>query len=164
MRVRLTIVLLLVVSLTLSLAMTVAVQAEEPEEFEEDMDAVMEAIWSEYTASIGQGDAERWVELWVEDGIQMPPGQPAVVGKDNILARRSAASETFDMSMSITNEEVVADGNLAFARGVYEATLTPKAGGEDVEVDGKFLTILQKQPDGTWKIYRDCFNSNGPPE
>ena len=27
------------------------------------MDAVMEAIWSKYTASIGEGDIERWVEV-----------------------------------------------------------------------------------------------------
>jgi uncharacterized protein (TIGR02246 family) len=132
--------------------------------FEEDMDAVMEAIWSEYTASIGEGDIERWVEVWVEDGIQLPPGEAAVVGKDNILARNSAVFEPFDVSMSITNEEVVAEGNWAYARGVYEATLTPKAGGEDIQVDGKYVTILQKQPDGTWKIYRDIFNSNVPPE
>ena len=132
--------------------------------FEEDMDAVMEAIWSEYTASIGEGDIERWVEVWVEDGIQLPPGEAAVVGKDNILARNSAVFEPFDVSMSITNEEVIAEGNWAYARGVYEATLTPKAGGEDIQVDGKYVTILQKQPDGTWKIYRDIFNSNVPPE
>lgn len=94
----------------------------------------------------------------------MPPGEAAVVGKDNILARNSAVFEPFDVSMSITNEEVVAEGNWAYARGVYEATLTPKAGGEDIKVDGKYVTILQKQPDGTWKIYRDIFNSNVPPE
>lgn len=102
--------------------------------------------------------------MWVEDGIRLPPGEAAVVGKDNILARNSAVFEPFDVSMSITNEEVVAEGNWAYARGVYEATLTPKAGGEDIKVDGKYVTILQKQPDGTWKIYRDIFNSNVPPE
>jgi uncharacterized protein (TIGR02246 family) len=128
----------------------------------EDMDAVMDTVWTEYSDSIGAGDIERWVEAWVDDGIQMPPGEPAVVGKPNILARNSAAFAPFDVSMSITNQEVVAAGEWAYARGVYEATLTPKAGGEDIPVDGKYMTILQKQPDGTWKIYRDIFNSNVP--
>ena len=130
---------------------------------DEEMNAVMDAIWAEYIDSIGAGDIERWVAAWVDDGIQMPPGEPAVVGKENILARNSAAFAPFDANMSITNEEVVAAGDWAFARGVYAATLTPKAGGDDVLVDGKYMTILQKQPDGTWMIYRDIFNSNVPP-
>ncbi|MEZ4862195.1 MAG: SgcJ/EcaC family oxidoreductase [Caldilineaceae bacterium] len=134
---------------------------------EEDMNAVMDAIWTEYSDSIGAGDIDRWVEVWVDDGIQMPPGEPAVVGKENILARNRAAFAPFDVSMSISNQEVVAAGGWAYARGVYEATLTPKVGGENVSVDGKYMTILQKQPDGSWKIYRDIFNSNvtsAPPQ
>ncbi len=129
----------------------------------EDMDAVMDAIWTEYTASIGAGDIERWVEAWVDDGIQMPPGESPVIGKPNILARNSAVFEPFQVTMTITNEEVVAQNDWAFARGVYEASLTPKAGGDDLTIDGKYMTILQKQSDGTWKIYRDIFNSNVPP-
>ena len=30
-------------------------------------------------------------------------------------------------------------------------------------VDGKYLTIFKRQPDGSWKAYRDCFNSNNSP-
>ena len=78
---------------------------------DEDMNAVMDGIWTEYVDSIGAGDIERWVEAWVDDGIQMPPGEPAVVGKENILARNSAAFAPFDANMSITNEEVVAAGD-----------------------------------------------------
>ncbi len=37
-----------------------------------------------------------------------------------------------------------------------------KEGGEAVTVDGKYMTILQRQPDGSWKIHRDIVNSNVP--
>jgi uncharacterized protein (TIGR02246 family) len=93
----------------------------------------------------------------------MPPGESPVIGKPNILARNSAVFEPFQVTMTITNEEVVAQNDWAFARGAYEASLTPKAGGDDLTIDGKYMTILQKQSDGTWKIYRDIFNSNVPP-
>ena len=36
--------------------------------------------------------------------------------------------------------------------------------GEKMAGAGKFLTIFQKQDDGSWKIARDCFNGNGPAE
>lgn len=121
------------------------------------------AIWDEYEASLSAGDVDRWVDLWTDEGIQLPPGEPPVVGKDAIRARNKAAlTDLFDISMSITNEEVVVGGEWAVARGIYTATLTPKAGGDDVSIDGKYMTLLQQQEDGSWKIYRDIFNSNVP--
>lgn len=134
---------------------------------EADREAVTEAvtaIWDEYEASLSAGDVDRWVELWSEEGIQLPPGEPPVVGKEAIRARNKAAlTDLFDITMSITNEEVQVGGDWAVARGVYTATLTPKAGGDDVLVDGKYMTLLQRQADGSWKIYRDIFNSNVSP-
>jgi ketosteroid isomerase-like protein len=64
----------------------------------------------------------------------------------------------------IKNEEIQLSGNFGFARGTYSALLVPKAGGEEIPIDGKYLTIFKKQADGTWKIYRDAFNSSVPPK
>ena len=87
-----------------------------------------------------------------------------LVGKEVIRARRENAAALFALDMDITNEEVTVSGDMAVARGVYQATLTPKAGGDNILVDGKYMTLLQRQPDGSWKIHRDIFNSNVPPE
>ena len=131
---------------------------------DEDVVAAVNAIWDEYEASLSAGDVDRWVDLWTEAGIQLPPGEPPVVGKEAIRARNKAAlTDLFDITMSITNEEVEVGGEWAVARGVYSATLIPKAGGDDVLVDGKYMTLLQRQADGSWKIFRDIFNSNVPP-
>lgn len=141
--------------------------APAPASEEADEAAVTEAvtaIWDEYEASLSAGDIDRWVDLWTEEGIQLPPGEPPVLGKEAIRERNKAAlTDLFDISMSITNEEVEVGGEWAVARGVYTATLTPKAGGDNVLVDGKYMTLLQRQADGTWKIFRDIFNSNVPP-
>ncbi|MDX9958989.1 MAG: hypothetical protein RBT68_11165 [Spirochaetia bacterium] len=37
------------------------------------------------------------------------------------------------------------------------------ADGSTLRLVGKFLDILARQPDGSWKITRDCFNFDGPP-
>jgi ketosteroid isomerase-like protein len=66
--------------------------------------------------------------------------------------------EEFDIEL----EEVEAAGNLGFARGTYTFRLKDLADGQVMEYDGKYLTVFKKQPDGSWKIYRDCFNSNTP--
>jgi uncharacterized protein (TIGR02246 family) len=102
--------------------------------------------------------------LWTEDGIQLPPGSPPIVGKEQIRERnKSALVDLFTMDGSITNEEVQVSGDLAVARGTYATTLTPKDGSEEIFIDGKYMTLLKRQPDGSWKIHRDIFNSNMPP-
>ncbi len=135
-----------------------------PEETDEE--AVTEAVlanWDEYEASILAGDPDRWIALWAEEGVQLPPGNPPVVGKEAIYERISADLETFEYSeFVINNEDVEVNGDLAFARGIYVVTLAAKEGGDPISVDGKYMTIMRQQPDGSWKIYRDIFNSNVP--
>jgi len=61
-------------------------------------------------------------------------------------------------------EEVKVAGDWAFARGNYTYTLTPKEEGKTIKGNGKYLSILAKQADGSWKFARDCFNNNAPPQ
>ncbi len=122
--------------------------------------AAINGVWSRYTSSLNSGDIDGWMSLWVDSGVQMPPNEPPVIGKEAIRARNKGVLDRFAFSMTITNHEVGVGGDWAFARGTFAATLTPKAGGAAVSIDGKYMTILARQPDGSWKIHRDIFNSN----
>ena len=62
----------------------------------------------------------------------------------------------------IRSEETQAFGDWVFSSGSYIFRMKPKSGGPSEVTDGKFLTVLHKQPHGSWKIRRDCFNSNVP--
>jgi uncharacterized protein (TIGR02246 family) len=126
-------------------------------------EAVLAGMSDTYVANMESGDVERYMSLWAEDGIQMPPDAPQVYGKSNIRKVVTVVFDNFDTSMSINNEEVVVAGDWGYMRGTYILDLTPKAGGDPMHVDGKFLTVYRRQPDGTWLIVRDCFNSNVPP-
>jgi uncharacterized protein (TIGR02246 family) len=134
---------------------------------EPDVEAItaeIEAAFTEYGASLGEGDAERWIQLWTEDGVQSPPGAPPNVGRDTIFTSISAAMEAFAFeNMQIDIEEVLVAGDLAIARGLYTVTYVPHDGSAPIPVDGKYTSTFQRQPDGSWKLYRDIFNSNVPP-
>ena len=116
------------------------------------------AIWDAYEAARVAGDADAWLALWDEGGVQMPPGMQArgldvlTVGVPKAFAAMPASA------MEISPVETVVMGDWAFSRGTYTADLT--SGGNAVHVDGKFMTIFRRQDDGSWKIYRDIFNSN----
>jgi ketosteroid isomerase-like protein len=73
--------------------------------------------------------------------------------------------ELFTMRNTIINtEEVCVLGDRAYSHGTYTYEMTPKEGGEIRFISGKFLDILEKQVDGSWKIAIDCHNYNQPAE
>ena len=125
--------------------------------------AAMKEKLNKYAFMCHAGDLEGWLSLWTDDGIQMYPGAPSRVGKEQIRAGMKPAFDQLIMKIVIMPQiEARVSGNWGFLRGTYTLSMTPKRGGETSEFDGKYLTILRKQTDSSWKIFRDCFNSNKP--
>ncbi|HUX14103.1 MAG TPA: DUF4440 domain-containing protein [Spirochaetia bacterium] len=83
--------------------------------------------------------------------------------KSAIASRLDALIGGARWEITINTEEVRTVGDLAFARGTIVAEKSPPDGAEKQLIDSKFLTVFRMQTDGSWKIYRDCFNSNKPP-
>jgi uncharacterized protein (TIGR02246 family) len=121
-------------------------------------EAAIRDLWQTYQTARVEGDADTWLNLWHEEGIQMPPGTPAR-GFDLVEEGvRASFAPGVVSSMEIDPQEIQVLDDWAYARGVYTSART--VDGQEVEVDGKFMTILRRQDDGSWKIYRDIFNSN----
>ena len=127
--------------------------------------ALIYELWDEYAAAANAGDFVRWMSLWIEDGIQMPPDVPSRVGKAEIRKEMQPTFDLFNTSkMTIQTEEVRILGDRAYSHGTYTFDMTPKEGRETKSYSGKFLDILEKQVDGSWKIAIDCHNYNMPGE
>ena len=131
---------------------------------EKDVAAVKE-ILNKYAEFCNAGDFESWMSLWTDDGVQMPPDTPTKVGKEQIREYMKQIFDQFDLKIEIHTEEGKVHGDYGLTRCTYWLDLIPKAGGETIHAmpDGKALTIYERQPDGSWKIVYDCFNSNKPP-
>lgn len=125
--------------------------------------ALVYELWNEYAAAANDGDLERWLSLWTDDGIQMAPDAPARIGKEQIQAAMRPRFDLFNTSsMVINTEEVRMQGDRAYSHGTYRFEMTPEDGGETIRYSGKFLDIVVKQADGSWKIAIDCHNYNEP--
>ena len=120
-------------------------------------------LWKEYAAAVEAGDIDRWLALWTPNGKQMPPNVPPRFGLEQIREGNLPLMELFDVRMAIYPDDVRVLGDTAYSHGNYEYALTPKEGGETVEMQGKFLTILARRDDGHWQIAIDCFNDNFSP-
>ena len=120
-------------------------------------------LWNEYAAAAHDGDLERWMSLWIDDGLQMAPQAPPRVGIEQIRAAMQPTFDLFIMSNMVINiEEVRILGDRAYSHGTYVFDMSPKEGGETTSLSGKFLDIVVKQADGSWKIAIDCHNYSEP--
>lgn len=122
--------------------------------------AKIEGVWDAYTTTVNEGDAEGWFALWVEDGLRVPPSDFGLRqhGIDEIWANMEPAFAALNMEISINSEGVEVLGEQAYSYGTFTLSTTPKEGGETATVNGNFMTILEKQEDGSWKILIDTWN------
>lgn len=157
--------LLLVVGLLAGYYITSAFSSSTPSEAEIAAEvAEIRGMSVKYAAALNAGDFENWIVLWDPEGVRMPPDQPQSVGLEEIRATVEPGFEAFDFSnFAVSIDEILVFGNKAYMRGPYHFSMTPKEGGETLNFEGKYLSVLRKQADGSWKFYIDCFNYDGPP-
>jgi uncharacterized protein (TIGR02246 family) len=122
--------------------------------------AQVKEMFGEYAAAVNAGDFERWIGLWSDDGLRLPPPAtgPRQVGKEQIQAAMQPMFDSSNQTAAINIEDVQILGDRAYSYGTFEITVTPKDGGDTLVLNGNFLSILEKQDDGSWKIAIDCFN------
>ena len=87
-----------------------------------------------------------------DDVAYLPPDQPAVLGKVALEAFIRPFYEQFDGQITMSPEEVLVRGDLAVEWGILKGTITPIAGGDTADTDGKYLYVYKRQPDGSWKV------------
>jgi ketosteroid isomerase-like protein len=126
--------------------------------------AAMEIANPKYSAAMNAGEVAAYMQNWDVDGVQLPPDAPMVVGKAAITKGMEAAFGAVKFSDFVINmQEAEQFGpTWGYTRGTYSYSFALKSGGPTSTYNGKFSTVWKKQADGSWKIYRDCFNSNVP--
>jgi ketosteroid isomerase-like protein len=124
--------------------------------------AAISAFNVKYLKAINDGDIDALSALTDDDHIALAPGGAPLVGKAANVAANGRAYQQFRIEEHWTPLETVIDGNLAYQRGTFTVAAAPKAGGTARTTSGSFLRIYRRQPDGSWRMTRDMFNT-GPP-
>ena len=137
--------------------------AEQPAPTIEADVAAISRVIDEGATALNAADAAGMVGRYTEDAVSMPPDRPVVIGQEALRARYETTFDqsTFEYTRSV--EEVVVAGDWAFGRWTDTGTVTTKAVGEPSEISSKGIFIMQRQPDGFWKITRAIWNNDTPP-
>jgi ketosteroid isomerase-like protein len=129
--------------------------------YEQDLAAIT-AFNARYLGSINDEDIETLASLTTEGHVMLMPGRAPLVGKAANDEANGRAFEQFTFDETWEPVETVISGDLAFQRGTYATTATPRAGGDARTISGNFLRIYQRQSNGEWRMTRDTFNSVNP--
>lgn len=103
-----------------------------------------------------------FISLSADDVVMLAPDQPAVVGKDAVREYYRGFYGTFAIDTRHEPIETHAVGDLVVSRGNGRGTITPKAGGQPMSFDNKYVMLFRRQADGSLKVWRVAFNSNVP--
>ncbi len=152
----------IVISLAALLALAVSGCAPQVD-VEADKAAIRDLSDVQWLNAAQAKDVDTVLSFWADDGSVFPPNAPIVTGKEAIRARQSEAYSRpgFAISWQTTKVEVSRSGDLAYSHGTAEVTVNDPE-GNPVTNKEKWVTVWEKQPDGTWKIVADIWNSDGP--
>lgn len=113
----------------------------------------------QYLAAINDGDIDALARLTTDGHMMISSGGTPLAGKQALVDAMTGAFENFEIDETWTPEETVVSGDLAYQRGTFVVIARRKSGGEATRSTGNFMRIYRRQPDGSWFMIRDMFNS-----
>jgi len=126
--------------------------------------AAIRATDSAFATAMGAGDAAGAAAIYLPDAHLLPPDAAPVEGRAAIQQFIAGFLGAYHVTISVSADEIEGRGDLAYARGHYTMEGTPKAAGAPpLREEGKFLEVLRRQPDGTWRYAIDMWGPNAPP-
>lgn len=100
-------------------------------------------------------DLDALMKLYADGAVSMPPGFPALEGKEAIRSDFAYIFANFDWEHETTIVDLLFSGNVAVERGAY----TMSEGGVTFET-GKHIVVRQKHGNA-WLVVWEIWNTNG---
>ena len=154
------------------LGTTACQQAETPEQtaarIERESAAARTAIEAQdqrFSQFMAAGQTDSMVLIYTEDAELLAPNSPPVRGRAAIAEALGEMARTGSFTLTLTAEEVVANGPHAVESGRYTMAFTPgpdAPSGITAAADtGKFL-VHWRNEGGQWLMAHDMWSSNRP--
>ena len=115
--------------------------------------ADLDRVLRDYEKAWIAGDTAALAALFTSDGYALPNGQPPAAGAEAI---RAAYQRNAGSPLSLRALHYVQYGDMAYIIGGY-------GGGAGNPDFGKFVLVLRRAGDGSWRIAADMDNANAMP-
>ena len=118
--------------------------------------AEIHAIREQMEAAESAGDWQRIVDCYHDDVVSIVPDFPVQEGKDACAEFLGellpALLEAFVRPIKYISDDVSIHGDIAFDRGTFWFTSTPREGGATVRTAGKYFCVLGRSNGGPWRV------------
>jgi len=124
------------------------------------MDKDIESIHKlrdEWKAASDARDVNKIISLITDDAVILAPNSPPLVGKQAVETMYRTILNLYKIEQNFIYEEVMVQGDWAYAWGHDEVTMTPLAGGQTLRAKGYGMMIMRREADG-WKYARGINN------
>ena len=142
----------------------IAVQAFAQDDMEK-LKASIQQMNDEMTKATLAGDNNALLTYYANDAIVLPSYSPLQNGIDAIKAAMDMDTKSSNKftEFNITATDVFQNGNWVYEIGKYTMTMEIKGMEKPYKDEGKFLTLFEKQEDGSLKIKADMWNTDTNP-
>ncbi len=129
---------------------------------DDDVKAMRAASKSRVEA-LQAGDVEKFLAVYEDEAVLLPPHSTEIIGKENARARLTAALKEIAIEPVSDSREYEILGPAWIAeRGRYSWQVTPKDGAEPFQDSGNFMMLWHKDQSGAWKISWEMWTSSRP--
>jgi len=146
-------------------ALNVHAQADPASESMEAVRTQIEKYNTKMAEAMVKGDYTSSLSMYAEDAYSLPSYSPMVHGKESIRksSEEMAASPMKIKSFKTDIEEIIHGGDLVVEIGTYDISMETEGSPDPMNDHGKYVTVWEKQDDGSLKIKVETWNSDTNP-
>jgi ketosteroid isomerase-like protein len=134
-------------------------------EAKEGLRATVDDIGNKVEKCFLSGNIDAMLQYYCDDVISMPNFHPMIKGKAD-LKRQTEAILAMGMKFQLlesTPIDVHGSGDIVYEVGTFCQSILMPGVHEPLDQIGKYVNIWRRQPDGTFKIAVEIYNSDTDP-
>ena len=120
--------------------------------------ADIETVNREIGKAFSRGDAAAIAAFYTDDAVVMPPNSQMIKGRKAIEEFWKGAMGMDVRSIQLDTLDVQSGTDLAYEIGNATMIIQPQ-GGKAATDTVKYVVVWKRQPDGSWKLAADIWNS-----
>jgi uncharacterized protein (TIGR02246 family) len=103
-------------------------------------------------------DLEALKQRYIADAVSMPPGRPALIGREAIIEDFEAFFDGHSAKHATQKPTRHVAGNTVVERAEYIMAIQPDD-GDVIEEEGKHIVVYTRSDDGAWRVMWEIWNT-----
>jgi uncharacterized protein (TIGR02246 family) len=132
--------------------------------YDEEADiAAIRQLQDDWNRAVEAGSVDGYAAVLDDDIELLPTDAPPINGVENYRAMLDGVFSTDTFKIEVVDPSTIeVDGDIGWSRYGYIIHRTPKGSTETVSSYRKFMDVMRRQDDGSWRVYKHIWNYNEP--